>query len=274
VLQLFIIHHNKPQGVIMGKLVSLFTLITVFFMSGNVSAGTIVYRGSSTVGQYIQDAATVYKPSLFDINTRSESSGGEDAIAAGKADIGGVARDVRQAILDKGVQKFLIGKDAIGILVHKSNPVKVLSIEQLAGIFSGEITNWTQVGGKDIPIDVYIVNPRSATRGVVQKKVLRNKSYGGKRIKTIRPDSRILEMVSTNPGAMGQLSFSFIDNQEVRLIHPDGQKPSVDNPNYPITRNLHIVTKGAPEGETKEFIDWTLSPAGQSIMKRKFIGVR
>lgn len=253
----------------------LVLFIPIFFLSVNSTfAGTIVYRGSSTVGQFMQDAAEVYKLSTFDINTRSESSGGEDSIMAGKADIGGVAREVRQEILVKDVHKFLIGKDAIGILVHPSNPVTSLSIEQLAGIFAGEITNWIEVGGKDMPIDVYVVNPRSATRGVVQKKVLRGKPYGGKRIRTIRPDSRIIDMVSENPGGLGQLSFSFLDGANVKIIRPNGQMPTVNNPNYPITRNLHIVTKGEPEGDIKGFIDWTLSPEGQKIVKKRFIGVK
>jgi phosphate transport system substrate-binding protein len=253
---------------------SVLFISTLFLGVNGTFAGTIVYRGSSTVGQFMQDAAKVYKLSTFDINTQSESSGGEDSIAAGKADIGGVAREVRQEILAKGVHKFLIGKDAIGILVHPSNPVTALSIEQLAGIFAGEMTNWIEVGGQNMPIDVYVVNPRSATRHVVQKRVLREKSYGGKRIRTIRPDSRIIDMVSENPGGLGQLSFSFLNGANVKIIRPNGQMPTVNNPNYPITRNLHIVTKGEPEGDIKRFIDWTLSPEGQKIVKKRFIGVK
>jgi len=236
-------------------------------------ADTIIYRGSSTVGQFMYEAAEIYKAVQFDINTRSESSGGEDSIARGKADIVGVAIDVRPEILDKVIKKFLIGKDAIGILVHPTNPVTHLSLDQLAGIFSGRIMNWREVGGNDILIDVYIVNPRSASRSVFQKKVLGNKPYGGKRIKTIRPDARIMELVSNNPGAIGQLSFSFLKGAKVKLIHPDGQSPSVHNPEYPITRNLHLVTNGTPVGAAKAFIDWALSPSGQKVVKHHFIGV-
>jgi len=129
-------------------------------------AGEIQYVGSSTVGQFMTEAAKVYKWSTFNINTKPESSGGEDAAAAGRTDLGGVARELNQSILDRGVKKFLIGKDAIGILVHPSNPVSELSIKQLAGIFSGSITNWKDVGGIDRGIEVFIVNPRSATRKV------------------------------------------------------------------------------------------------------------
>ncbi len=248
-------------------------MIVVLVMADTGYAGVIKYRGSSTVGQFMYDAAKVYKKSTFDINTKSESSGGEDSAAAGKTDLGGVARDVKQSILDKGVKKFLIGKDAIGILVHPSNPVTKLSKEQLADIFMGEITNWQEVGGRDMAIDVYIVNPRSATRKVFKKAVLGDRKYGGKRIKTIRPDPRIINEVEKNPAGIGQLSFSFLEGANVKRIRPDGHEPSVNNQNYPITRNLHLVTKGDPKGEVKEFIDWSLSPEGQKVVKINFVGI-
>ena len=237
-------------------------------------AGEIQYVGSSTVGQVMKEAAKVYKKSTFNINTKPESSGGEDAAVAGRTDLGGVARELNQSALDRGVKKFLIGKDAIGILVHPSNPVSELSIKQLADIFTGSITNWKDVGGIDSDIDVYIVNPRSATRKVFSKAVLRGIKYGGKRIRTIRPDPKILEEVANNPAGIGQISFSFIGKAKVKRIKPDGQEASVNNTNYPITRNLYLVTKGEPKGEVKEFIDWTLSDEGQKIVKIHFIGAK
>ena len=115
---------------------------------------TIKYIGSSTVGKFVSAAADVYKEASFDINTKPESGGGENATAAGKTDIGGVAREVREKILEKGVVANLIGRDAIGLIVHPSNPVESLTREQLQGIFAGTITNWNEVGGPDLSIDV------------------------------------------------------------------------------------------------------------------------
>ena len=251
----------------------LFIVAVTNFFGTKCFAGEIRYIGSSTVGQYMKEAAKVYTKSTFAINTKPESSGGEDAAAAGRTDIGGVARDVKQQILDKGVKKFLIGKDAIGILVHPDNPVSELSFEQLAGIFSGKITNWRDVGGLDQEIDIYIVNPRSATRKVFKKFILGDTEYGGARIKTIRPDPRIIDEVANNPAGIGQLSFSFLGGARIKLIKPNGEEPSVNNSHYPITRNLHIVTKGEPKGEVKAFIDWTLSAEGQRIVKKYFVGL-
>lgn len=231
------------------------------------------YIGSSTVGQYMREAAKVYTTVEFDINTEPESGGGEMATAAGRTDLGGVARDVKPEILAKGVKTFLIGKDAIGVLVHPDNPVSELSFDQLRGIFSGTITNWKELGGPDLTIDVYLVNPQSATRSVFQAVVMGETPYGGTRITTIRPDPKIIDEVGANPGGIGLLSFSFPDGGRVKRIKPDGEDASVHNMNYPITRNLYLVTKGEPTGAVREFIEWTLSQEGQAIVKKFFVGV-
>ena len=243
--------------------------------AGSVDAASreITYVGSSTVGKFMHAAAAVYPHSKFSINTKPESGGGENATAAGKTDLGGVAREVKPEILAKDVKKFLIGRDAIAVLVHASNPVDELSSEQLKGIFTGKITNWREVGGRDLPIRVYIVNSQSATRKVFARAVLGGEPYGGDRIETIRPDPRIAEKVASEEGAIGQLSFALAgNNPAIKRIRPDGEEPSVRNPNYPITRPLHLITKGEPKGDVKQFIEWALSDAGQAVVKRNFVG--
>jgi ABC-type phosphate transport system substrate-binding protein len=77
------------------------------------SKNTITYVGCSTVGKFMQEAASAYTDTQFKINTKPESGGDEMATAAGKTDIGGVAREVKPEILSQGITKYLIGKDAI-----------------------------------------------------------------------------------------------------------------------------------------------------------------
>ncbi len=236
---------------------------------------TIKYVGSSTVGKFMHEAAKVYSKATFKINTIPESGGGENATAAGMTDIGGVARDVKPAILAKGVQKYLIGKDAIGAWVNSKNSVSELSTRQLKDIFGGKITNWEAVGGSNLPITIYIVNPQSATRKVFNKKLLGGDKYGGN-VKTIRPDSDIIDKLAANEGGIGQLSFALGDTHTkagmVKKINIDAQPASVDNPDYPITRPLYLITKGEAEGAVKAFIDWALSDAGQQVVKKYFVG--
>src|SRR3990172_4313675 len=172
-----------------------------------VFAGEITYVGSSTVGEFMKEAAKMYNKSTFKIDTGPESDGGENAAVVGKTDIGGVAREVKPEILAKGVKEVLIGKDAIGVLVNLANPVSDLSFAQLKGIFTGKITNWKEVGGPDLPVKVYVVNPQSATRKVFAKIVLGGEDYSGKNIETVRPDQAIIDKVAADKGGIGQLSL-------------------------------------------------------------------
>jgi len=103
----------------------------LFFCAVSAQAATIKYVGSSTVGKFITDASQVYVKAKLKLDTRPESSGGESCATRGKCDIGGVARELKDSAVSKGVHATLIGKDAIGVIVHKDNPVQNLSSEQL-----------------------------------------------------------------------------------------------------------------------------------------------
>jgi len=248
--------------------------IMVLLVPTFVSAGNLRYEGSSTVGKIIDDAKAVYKNSTFSVDVVSESSGGEQCALRKSCDLGGVARDVEPKILDQHVVATLIGKDAIAAIVHKDNPVEALSREQLKGIFSGTITNWSQVGGNDLPIQPYMVKAASATREVFAKYVLKGDNYGDV-VKVATPDATMVTTVGREIGAIGQISFSFFSEfSNVRALSVDGQEPSVNNPNYPISRNLNLVTNGQPAGDSKAFIDWLLTPDGQTIVKQRFVGIK
>lgn len=255
------------------KKILLILLVSVFISPASIYAGTLNYVGSSTVGKFLWDAKQVYKGSTFDINTKSESSGGEKCVVMGTCDMGGVARNVNKEFLDSGVVTTLIGKDAIAVIVNEENPVKSLTSAQLKAIFSGRIRNWSEVGGPNLTIEPFIVKEYSAIRKVFKKVILGGEEY--KECKVITPDSRIVYMVSNNKGGIGQISFAFLKHRKsIRPLRVDGQKPSVNNLRYPITRPLFIVTKGNPTGEVKAFLEWTLSQKGQEVLKKRFIGVK
>lgn len=245
-----------------------------FSPAGFSYAGELKYVGSSTVGRFIRDASEIYTKSTFSLDTKPESGGGEKIGLSGAADIGGVARAVNPEILSKGGFATLIGKDAIAAIVNAKNPVKSLTKDQLKGIFTGKIKNWKEVGGKDAPIRALIVKKGSATRKVFGKAILGGDSYKGAEVVT--PDAKIPSKVGKDPNAIGQISFAFIIGKakRIRALNIGSEKASVDNPNYPITRPLFLVTMGAPSGETKAFIDWAVSPAGQKVVKGKFVGVK
>lgn len=245
--------------------------LCLFLAPLGASAGTINYEGSSTVGKFVSDATEVYSAATFVLNTKSESSGGEQCAARAKCDMGGVARELGSGFSDKGVVTTLIGHDAIAALVNADNPVTGLSAQQLNGIFTGQIVNWSEVGGADAPIKAYVVKKGSATRKVFQKVILAGADYQGTEVVT--PDAKIVTLVSKDPAAIGQISLAFIKGKSgVKALDVEGQKADVENPGYPISRPLYITTKGAPAGSVKDFLDWALSAEGQQVVKQRFIG--
>ena len=255
------------------------SLLAVLFALGCRSApssprvlGDVRYVGSSTVGVFMREAEEVYGTIRFEIDTAPESLGGEQAILAGEADLAGIANAPRQATLDAGVVATLIGRDAIAVIVNAKNPVHDLSREALRRIFAGQVGNWRELEGPDLPIEPYVVAVESATRSVFADAVLGGSDYAG--CTEASPDRSILAAVASSPGAIGAISFSFLGLEPgVRPIAVDGEHPSVTNFGYPISRPLYLLWR---EGDAvvEGFLAWSRSSEGQDVLMRNFVGAR
>ena len=228
------------------------------------------YVGSSTVGVFVRGTQPVYPGVRFEIDTTPESAGGERAMLAGEADLAGIARAPAAATLEAGVIATLIGRDAIAVIVNEKNPVRDLSREQLARIFTGQVDNWHEVGGPDLEIEPFVMGPDSATRAVFAGAVL----GGGEYVDCTEaiPDGTMLEAVASSPGAIGQISFSFLGRETgVRPVAVEGEFPSVANFGYPIVRPLFLLWRpGDPVIEA--YVAWTRSSEGQRVLMRNFVG--
>lgn len=212
-------------------------------------AGTVRYEGSSTVALFLEAAEPVYGAVHFEIDTRTESNGGEEAIVAGSVDLAGIARKPGAVSNDTAIAATLIGRDAIAVIVNAKNPVTNLSRAQLRRIFAGQVESWLELGGPDVPVLPFIVGPGSATRDVFRRRILEEADYAG--CEEVSPDEEIVTTVADAPGAIGQISFSFLRQGDgVRAVAVDGERPSVTNFDYPIYRPLSPaiprVARGGP----------------------------
>lgn len=163
---------------------------------------------------------------------------------------------------------YLIAKDALNIYVHPNNQVKNLTIEQLRGIYTGEINNWKSLGGKDLPIIAVTRNPNSGTYLYFKDHILEGGNYTDDVI-VGSTTKEIIKIVEENETAIGYGGMGYKGN--VTHLKINGVEPTennVRNDTYPIIRYLHFFTTKAPRGEVKRFIDWVLSPAGQSIVRK------
>jgi phosphate transport system substrate-binding protein len=162
----------------------------------------------------------------------------------------------------------LTARDALCFYTHMDNTVLSLTLDQIAGIFRGQIRNWKELGGDDAPIEVLSRDPNSGTHAYLEDHVLR----GGK----VREDARILpgtaaivREVSRDMHAIGYGGLAYGEN--VYDLDVDGVPPfpeNVRNGKYPVSRYLYLYSVKPPEGTQKQFVDWILSPAGQRVVQK------
>lgn len=178
-----------------------------------------------------------------------------------------------------------IGTEAFVFFVHKDNPIESLSAEQIKGIYSGEITNWKQVGGKNEKIEAFQRNEGSGSQSMLER------FMGDTQImeapKELRTDlmSGIIEQVSNYRSKPGSIGFSFrfyvegiIKNPDIKMLSVDGVSPTADNiknGKYPIITPIYAVTyKEQTNENVDKLLEWILSDEGQQIIEETgYVGI-
>jgi phosphate transport system substrate-binding protein len=244
---------------------ALIILAAGLWLPTATAADRIAYEGSSTVGKIISQSQFTYRESKFNVSTLTESGGGEQCVLDGLCDLGGVAREVRPQVTDLGAVKTLVARDALAVIVSADNPVDDLTLEQVRDIFTGQVTNWKELGGPDLPVKAYIVKPNSATYGVFRRAVLGDEAYQG--VEVVPFDAKMVSQVGNEVGAVGQISTAFLRGlKSVKAVSIDGRAPSSTADVYPITRPLYLLTPGEPAGAVKDYLDWLQGPEGRKIV--------
>jgi len=239
--------------------------------------------GSTTVLPIAEECARVFMeehPGNQIYVSGGGSSHGIVAVADGTVNIGTASRDMKDA--EKEVHPNLVScavaKDGVAVAVHPENPVTDLTMEGLQKIFTGEITNWLDVGGEDSKIMVVSREEGSGTRDCFETAVL-------KPIKKEVTDHAIIQdsngkirtSVAGNEMGIGFLSLGYV-NSDIRAVRLDGIDPtiaSVLSGEYAVSRTLWMITDGEPDGDEQAFLDFVLSEDGQKIVSEvHFIPVR
>lgn len=240
-------------------------------------SGSIQIAGSTSVQPLSEELAMAFmsKYPKVKINVAGGGSGaGIKAAQEGTADIGASSRELKPE--EKTVKEFIIAKDGIAIIVNTQNPVEDLTLEQIKEIFSGKITNWKDVSGKDAPITVVIREDGSGTRGAFEEIVFGKDAKFTDRAIVQNSTGALRTAVAGDPNAIGFISLGSL-NSEVKAIKVDGievSKETVLNNSYKISRPFIYMTKDEPTGLVKIFLDFVLSPEGQKIVAQDFIPVK
>jgi len=228
----------------------------------------ISVSGSTTILPIAEQAAELFMadhPTANVLVSGLGSSAGIEAVSAGTTQIGTSSRDLKEEEQGLGLIDTPIAYDGIAVIVSEENPVSGLTIEQLRSVFAGEITNWSEVGGEDRPIELVNRDEASGTREAFKKIVMEDKPFD-RRAAVLPGTGQVRDVVARAPGAIGYISLGFVaprfNSISVKALKIDGVAPNektVADQTYPIGRLLHFFTKGEPTGLTKEYIDFVLS---------------
>lgn len=240
-------------------------------------AEKIIVEGSTTVLPIAQKAAEVFmqKNQGADIAVRGGGSGvGIASIIDGTCDIADASRPIKESELEKAasygrdIKAHVIAMDGIAVVVNPSNKVSALSKKQVADIYTGKISNWSEVGGDDQKIVVISRDTSSGTFEAFGELVLEKAK--------VRPDAlmqasnqAVASVVARTPGAIGYVGMGFLSGS-VKALKIDGVMPSKElvlTGKYSIGRPLFMYTNGSPRGLVKDFLDFVKSSEGQQLVE-------
>ncbi|MFR8869850.1 phosphate ABC transporter substrate-binding protein [Paraclostridium sordellii] len=241
--------------------------------AGSKDESKITISGSTSVGPLMEKEAEGYKEKdsnvSIEINQLGTSAGIKDTIS-GVTQIGMASRDLKDAEKKEGLKETKVAIDGIGIITHKGNTVKSLTMDQIKGIYTGEIKNWKEVGGKDAPIVVVSREDGSGTRDAFQEIVGYDSTELAKDAQISDGNGNVKSTVVGNENAIGYTSFSYLDDS-INALQVDGVNPTAEKAksgDYKLSRPFLLVYKEDKLGESgKKFVDYILSEDGQKIVK-------
>ncbi len=241
-------------------------------------AGNIVVKGSTTVLPIAQKVAEAYMKENPDTSISISGGGsgnGIKAIIDGTTDVAGSSRFIKDKEVALAVQNgvypvpFAVAYDCIVPVVHPGNTVTNLTLDQLKGIYKGEIKNWKEVGGPDLKIVVISRDTSSGTYEVWEHKVMKKERvYPGALLQA--SNGAVAQAVAKNKNAIGYIGLGYV-NDSVKALTADNVKGSSEttlNGTYPISRPLYMFTNKWPAGEIAKFVNYVMHPdKGQKMIK-------
>jgi phosphate transport system substrate-binding protein len=165
-----------------------------------------------------------------------------------------------------------VARDAIVVIVHPSNPVNALTLDQVRGLYNGTFQGWNNVGGT-MTFPVLIGrDSASGTRVYFTETVMKNEKYRPE-MREMNSNGAVKQTVSQTPGAIGYVGLGYIDSTVKAVkVYSRGEAipPSIEtvlNGKYPISRALYMLTRGQPAGLARDYLDFIFSPEGQKIVR-------
>lgn len=252
-------------------------MLVLFLCMSSAFAAGLTIKGSTTVLPIAQACAEFFMRSNSGVSISVQGGGSGVGIASiidGTADIGDASRPIKdkelQEAISRGVEPkaHVVAMDGIAVVVHPSNPVRAFTKKQLKAIYTGKISDWSEIGMGSGKIVVISRDSASGTYETFHSLALdKNK---------VRPDAllqasnqAVSTTVSRTPGAIGYVGLGYV-NDDIKAVDIDGvvaSKETVLSGEYSLSRPLFMYTEGKPQGLTKEFLDFVMSDEGQQLVE-------
>jgi phosphate transport system substrate-binding protein len=243
-------------------------------------------EGSTTVGPIADAFAAKFKemyPGL-QISVKKTGSGhGAAALVDSRCDVATMSRFMKEKEFKDAVEKgvfpvaHVVAMDGVCIVVHPSNPVKALTREQVRSVYKGEVTNWKELGGLDMPIVAISRDTESGTYETFHNFVMNKEKMAGG-VEYVNSNPQAHARVKNTEGAIGYVGYGFLDSN-VRALEIDNVLPTRDtiiSGTYPVSRPLYMFTNGYPKlgSMTHKYVTYHLTETGQDLVESKgFVAV-
>ncbi len=252
--------------------------------SAGVHAAQITAKGSDTLVTLAQKWAEVYMQKHPETKIQVTGGGSGTGFAALQnqtTDLANASRPIKPKEVTECIKAFKkrpteykVALDGLSVYVHESNPVTELTIEQLELIFTGKITNWKDVGGKDESMTVYSRENSSGTYEFFKEHVLSGKDFTAK-AQTLQGTAQVVQAVAKEPKGIGYGGAAYSAGVRQLKVKKDASSPGIEpteenivNHTYPIWRFLYIyVNPNLDKGEIADYLKWIRSDEGQAVVK-------
>jgi phosphate transport system substrate-binding protein len=250
-------------------LVAILGLVLVCDSCGKTSGRSVNLLGSTSIQPFAEMLAERYakdNPGQFVEIQGGGSTAGLQGAQSGLADIGMCSRSLTAKELPL-FTSVLVARDGLALVVNPANPVTKLSIAQLRALFAGGVTNWKEVGGHSGPVRPITREEGSGTRESFVRLVMGNARISGHAL-TQESNGAVKELVKGDIAAIGYMSLGLV-GKDLKVVAVEGIQPTVENVlagSYNLVRPLLFVTKGTATPAAQKFIDFVLSPEGQTML--------
>jgi phosphate transport system substrate-binding protein len=266
---------------------ALTLILSVSISTGTLFAAgtTITIKGSTTVLPIAQATAEVFmeKNSVINISVQGGgSSVGITSLLDKTCDIADSSRQIKkeetESAKTKGVavNEIKIAMDGIAVIVNPKNKISALTRRQIKDIYTGKVSDWSELGGANGKIVVLSRDTSSGTYEAFEVLALNKEKVRADALINAS-NQAIASTVATTPGAIGYIGHGYL-SKKVKDVTVDGIKCTKENiisGKYPLSRPLFMYTNGKPSGDTKKFIDFVLGREGQKIVEEEgFVGLK